>query len=69
MTTEELEEEKIPICKHCWVEVTVIPEAKTLVGKGEVAVWKHRYLKDPDGNPACDRRLFDTDLEYVERPL
>ena len=56
------------MCKHCLVEVDEAPEGRRVVGKGMVPNWKHKYAKDPFGNPHCERQfLNDEDIEtYTE---
>lgn len=58
-------DEFIPRCKHCWIEVVPMPEARQIWGKGEAAGWKHKSVRDAEGNASCDRPLKDEDIEHV----
>lgn len=61
-------EEFMPRCKVCWLPVVEVVEAAKVWGKGETAPFKHKMIRDADGNKACSKvALKEEDIEYVAR--
>lgn len=60
-----MDDEQIPVCVHCWIEVERPIEGKPLIGQ-DPGGWIHKSVRSPTGTQFCGKqRLEEEDIEYV----